>query len=58
MRTEQNRMSPCKFAGPPIEVSDQPAHLRSLIRVFDGRSMGNLSSADNKDSDQTVWMPF
>ena len=27
-----------KSARAPIEDSDQPAHLRSLIRVFDGRS--------------------
>ena len=30
-----------KLAGAPIEDSDQPAHTRSLIRVFDGRSMGS-----------------
>ena len=28
----------------PIEDSDQTAHLRSLIRVFDGRSMGSQGS--------------
>ena len=30
-----------KFACAPIEDSDQPAHLRGLIRVFDERSMGS-----------------
>ena len=28
----------------PIEDSDQPAHPRSLIRVFDRSSMGSLGS--------------
>ena len=30
-----------KLACAPIEDSDQAAHPRSLIRVFDGRSMGS-----------------
>ena len=29
-----------KFACAPIEDSDQTAHMRSLIRVFDGRFIG------------------
>ena len=28
----------------PIEDSDQPGHLHSLIRVFDGHSMGSQVS--------------
>ena len=39
-----------KLACAPIEDSDQPAHLRCLIRVVDGRSMGsqrpNVSSGE------------
>ena len=38
-----------KLACAPIEDSDQPAHARSLIRVFDGRTIGrqvfNVSSS-------------
>ena len=30
-----------KLACAPIEDSDQPAQMRRLIRVFDGRSMGS-----------------
>ena len=30
-----------KLVCAPIEDSDQTANLRSLIRVFDGRSMGS-----------------
>ena len=30
----------------PIEDLDQPAHPRSLIRVFDGHSMGSKGSSD------------
>ena len=32
------------FPCAPIEDSDQSAHPRSLIRVFDGRSMGSQGS--------------
>ena len=39
-----------KLACAPIDDSDQTAHLRSLIRVFNGRSMGsqgfNVSSRE------------
>ena len=38
-----------ELACAPIEDSDQPAHLHSLLRVFDGLSMGmqgsNVSSS-------------
>ena len=34
----------CKFAWAPNEDSDQPAHLRSLIRVFARRSAGSQKS--------------
>ena len=41
----------CKLACAPIKDSDQPAHLYSLIIVFDGHSMGsqrsNVSSGRN-----------
>ena len=33
-----------KLAYAPIEDSDQPAHSRSLVRVFDGRSVGSQGS--------------
>ena len=33
-----------KLACALIEDSDQPAHTRRLIRVFDGRSMGSKGS--------------
>ena len=32
-----------KLACVPIKDSDQPAHLHSLIRVFNGHSMGSQS---------------
>ena len=31
----------------PIEDSDQPAHPRMLIRVFNGRSIGSQGSKDS-----------
>ena len=44
----------------PIKDSDQTAHLRSLIRVFDERSgercHPKFLQAENKNSDQTVGM--
>ena len=47
-----------KLAYAPIEDSDQLAHARSLIRVFNGRSMAdqgsNVTSGGKLDSDQTV----
>ena len=36
----------------PIEDSDQPAHLHSLVKVCDRRSKGSQGS---NDSDQTAW---
>ena len=36
-----------KFACTPIEDSDQPAHQRSLIRVFDGRSIDSQESVSS-----------
>ena len=36
-----------KFACAPIKDSDQSAHPRSLIRVFDGRSKGSQGSNDS-----------
>ena len=33
-----------KMACAPIEDSDQPAHTRSLISVFNGRPMGSQMS--------------
>ena len=33
-----------KLACAPIEDSDQPAHLRRLIRVYDGHSMCSQGS--------------
>ena len=38
-----------KFACVPIEDSDQHAHLRKLIRVFDGRAMGSQWTKDSSD---------
>ena len=38
-----------KLACSPIIDLDQPAHPRSLIRVFDGRSMGSLGSIISAD---------
>ena len=38
-----------KFACVPIEDSDQHAHLRKLIRVFDGRAMGSQWTNDSSD---------
>ena len=44
-----------------IEDLDQTAHMRSLIRVFDRRSIGsqgyNVSPGGNYDCDLTVRMP-
>ena len=42
----------CSLVCAPIEDSDQPAYLCSLIRGFDGRSIG---SQENKDSDQPAY---
>ena len=39
----------------PVEDSDQPAHPRNLIRVFDRCSVGSLFR-QNTDSDQTAQM--
>ena len=44
----------------PSEDSDQPAHSRSLIRIFAGRIWDiqgfKVCHVDQEDSDQTVWM--
>ena len=44
----------------PCENSDQPAHLRSLIRIFTGHvliaSDATIPCADKEDSDQAVRM--
>ena len=46
----------------PVEDSDQPVYLPSLIRVFAGRLMGSQDpsflKADSKHSDQTGQMPL
>ena len=39
----------------PIEDSDQPAHPRSLIRVFDGRSMGSKGSNVSSGGKLRLW---
>ena len=49
-----------KLACEQIKDSAQTAHPRSLIRVFDGRSMCSqgfqIDQAENNASNQTVWM--
>ena len=48
-----------KLACAPIEDSDQTAHLRSLIRIFErllGCQVSKFLQAENKASDQTVGM--
>ena len=39
----------------PIEYSDQPAHPRSLIRVFDVRSMGSPGFNVSSGGKQRLW---
>ena len=50
---------PMSSKNTPVEVSDQPAHPHSLIRVFNGRLMGsqrsNVSSCINKVGNQVFF---
>ena len=48
MRFEPVSSNGYKLAFAPIEDSVQPAHPRSLIRVFNGRSMGSQGSSGVK----------
>ena len=50
-----------RLACAPIKESDQSAHLRRLIRVFNGHSFlmakGSMyHQAENEVSDQTAWI--
>ena len=44
-----------RFACVPIEDSDQPAHPRSLIKVFDGRSMESQGSYVSSGATLRLW---
>ena len=44
-----------KFACAPIKDSDQSAHQRNLIRVFEGRPMGSQGSNDSSGGKLKLW---
>ena len=47
-----------KLACAPTKDSDQSAHQRSLIRVFDGRSMSIQGLNDSSFWKQMLWSDF